>query len=187
MARSTTLPQRKVIEAKGLVLAADGVPTLQVATQLGVSPDRVRRWRARFEREGVEGVGRVAPGRGRKPWLPAGTVAEIVRLTREQRPEDGSTHWSTRTLAARVGVNRETVRRVWRDHGLKPWRAETFKLSNDPRFEEKLVDRPRAKLNSTYGSARATMRSTASLASARWRLTRASRSARWRTLSAWGR
>jgi len=140
MARSTTLPQRKVIEARGLVLAADGVPTLRVAKQLGVSPDRVRRWRARFERDGVAGIARVAPGRGRKPWLPAGTVAEIVRVTLEERPADGSTRWSTRTLAARVGVNRETVRRVWRDHGLKPWRLETFKLSNDPRFEEKLVD-----------------------------------------------
>jgi transposase len=140
MARSTTLPQRKVIEARGLVLAADGVPTLRVATELGVSPDRVRRWRARFERDGVEGVARVAPGRGRKPWLPTGTVAEIVRVTLEERPADGSTHWSTRTLAARIGVNRETVRRVWRDHGLKPWRVETFKLSNDPRFEQKLVD-----------------------------------------------
>jgi transposase len=140
MARSVTLPQRKVIEAQGLVLAADGVPTLRVAKRLGVSPDRVRRWRARFEREGVLGVGRIASGRGRKPWLAAGTVAEIVRVTREERPADGSTHWSTRTLAARLGVNRETVRQVWRDNGLKPWRVETFKLSNDPHFEEKLVD-----------------------------------------------
>ena len=140
MARSTSLPARAVIEARGLVLAADGVPTLRVAKQLGVSPGRVRRWRARFEAEGVAGVGRIAPGRGRKPWLPAGTVAEIVRVTREQRPEDGSTHWSTRTLARRIGVNRETVRRVWRDHGLKPWRVERFKLSIDFDFERKLVD-----------------------------------------------
>jgi len=140
MARSTSLPERQVVQARGLVLAADGLPTLRVAERLGVSPDRVRRWRARFEQQGLGGVGQIAPGRGRKPWLPQGTVAEIVRLTREERPDDGSTHWSTRSLAARVGVNRETVRRVWRDHGLKPWRVETFKLSNDPRFEEKLVD-----------------------------------------------
>ena len=140
MARSTSLPEREVIQARGLVLASQGVPTLRVAKRLGVSPDRVRRWRARFEADGLEGVGRIAPGRGRKPWLPAGTVAEIVRVTREERPADGSTHWSTRTLARRIGVNRETVRRVWRDHGLKPWRVETFKLSNDPDFERKLVD-----------------------------------------------
>ena len=129
-----------MIEARGLLLAADGVSTRRIAIDLGVSPDRVRRWRARFDEQGVAGVGRIAPGRGRKPSLPAGTVAEIVRLTLEERPADGSTQWSTRTLAARVGVHRETVRQVWLDHGLRPWRMETFKLSNDPQFEAKLVD-----------------------------------------------
>jgi transposase len=116
------------------------VPTLRVAKPLGVSPDRVRRWRARFDEQSLEGVGRIAPNRGRKPWLPAGTVAEIMRVTREERPDDGSTHWSTRALARRIGVNRETVRRVWADHGIKPWRVKTFKLSNDPDCERKLVD-----------------------------------------------
>jgi len=140
MARSGSLPERKVIAARGLVMAADGVATIEVARRLGVSPDRVRRWRARFEAERVAGVGAVAPGRGRKPSLPEGTVAEIVRLTLTERPDDGSTHWSTRSLAAAVGVSRETVREVWRDHGLRPWRAGTFKLSNDPDFERKLVD-----------------------------------------------
>jgi transposase len=140
MARSESLPARKVIQARGLVMAARGIPTIRVADALGVSPDRVRRWRARFESEGVEGVGRVASGRGRKPILAEGTVEEIVRITRTERPDDGSTHWSTRSLAAVVGVSRETVRQVWADHDLRPWRFETFKLSNDPAFEEKLVD-----------------------------------------------
>ena len=140
MSRSTSLPERSVTAAKGLVLATEGVATIEVARRLGVSPDRVRRWRSRFGTERLAGVGRIAPGRGRKPSLPEGTVAEIVRMTLEERPEDGSTHWSTRTLAAVVGVSRETVRQVWADHGLRPWRADTFTLSNDPRFEEKLVD-----------------------------------------------
>ena len=140
MSRSSTLPQRQVIAAQGLMFAADGVATIEVARRLEVSPDRVRRWRSGFEAQGVAGVGQVGPGRGRKPSLPEGTVAEIVRLTLEERPDDGATHWSTRTLAPVVGVSRETVRRVWANHGLRPWRAETFKLSNDPRFEEKLVD-----------------------------------------------
>ena len=140
MARSTTLPQRQVICARGLVMAADGVATIEVARRLQVSPDRVRRWRRRFEGERLAGVGRVAAGRGRKPWLPEGTAAEIVRLTCSERPDDGSTHWSTRSLAKVVGVSAETVRRVWREHGLQPWRTQTFKLSRDPRFEEKLVD-----------------------------------------------
>jgi transposase len=140
ISRSTSLPERQVIAAKGLMLAADGVATIEVARRLRVSPDRVRRWRARFASQGIAGIGQVGPGRGRKPSLPDGKIAEIVRTTLEERPDDGATHWSTRSLAAALGVSRETVRRVWRDHGLRPWRAETFKLSNDPRFEEKLVD-----------------------------------------------
>jgi transcriptional regulator with XRE-family HTH domain len=140
MSRSSSLPERQVIAARGLMLAADGVATIEVARRLGVSPDRVRRWRARFACEGIAGIGRIAPGRGRKPSLPEGTVAEIVRTTLEERPDDGANHWSTRSLAETVGVSRETVRRVWRDHGLRPWRARIFKLSGDPRFEEKLVD-----------------------------------------------
>ena len=140
IARSPSRAQREVIEARGLVMAADGVATLQVATRLEVSPDRVRRWRARFEVEGVDGIGRVAPGRGRKPFLPEGIVAEIVRVTREERPDDGSTHWTSRSLASSLGVSKDTVWRTWRAHGLAPRRFETFKLSNDPAFEEKLVD-----------------------------------------------
>src|SRR6266508_985398 len=133
MARSTSLPHRQVTQAKALLLAADGVATNEVARRCGTSAESVRAWRRRFEREGVEGV-------GRKSWLPAGTVAEVVRVTREESPDDTSTHWTTRSLAARLGIGKDTVARVWRDHHLKPWRVETFKLSNDPRFEEKLVD-----------------------------------------------
>jgi transposase len=140
MARSTSLPLRKVVQAKALVLAADGVATNEVARRCQTTSESVRAWRRRFEREGVEGVGRVAPGRGRKPWLPEGTVAEVVRVTREERPDDDATHWTTRTLAERFGIGKDTVARVWRDHGLKPWRVEHFKVSDDPRFEEKLTD-----------------------------------------------
>ena len=96
---------------------------------------------------GLGSLSRVSRGWGRSPKavaasssLPAGTVEEVLRLTREERPADGSTHWSTRTLAARVGIGKDSVARIWADHGLKPWRVETFKISNDPRFEDKLVD-----------------------------------------------
>ena len=64
----------------------------------------------------------------------------MLRFTHEERPADGSTHWSTRTLAARVGIGKDAVAQIWSDHNLKPWKVETFKISNDPRFEEKLVD-----------------------------------------------
>jgi transposase len=140
MARSSSLPHRQVVQARALLLAAAGVPTNEVARCCSTTDTSVRAWRRRFEVEGVDGVGRVAPGRGRRSWLPEGTVAEIVRVTREEIPEDTSTHWTTRTLAEFLGVGKDTVARVWRDHGLKPWRVDTFKVSNDRRFEEKLVD-----------------------------------------------
>jgi transposase len=140
MARSSSLPHRKVTQAKALLLAADGVATNEVARRCATSAESVRAWRRRFESEGVEGVGRIAPGRGRKSWLPEGTVAEVVRVTREETPDDTSTHWTTRSLAERFGIGKDTVARIWRDHRLKPWRVEAFKVSTDARFEEKLVD-----------------------------------------------
>jgi transposase len=82
----------------------------------------------------------IAEGRGRKSWLPEGTVAEVVRVTLAESPADTSTHWSTRTLAEHLGIGKDSVARIWRDHNLKPWRTEVFKLSEDPDFEAKLVD-----------------------------------------------
>jgi transposase len=140
MARSSSLPHRQVVQARALLLAADGVATNEVARQCGTTSDSVRAWRRRFEAEGPDGIGRIAPGRGRKPWLAEGTAAEVVHLTCTTVPDDDSTQWSTRTLAERVGVGKDTVARIWRAHGLRPWRRDTFKLSNDPAFTEKLVD-----------------------------------------------
>jgi transposase len=140
MARSTVLPHRVVVQARGLLLAADGEANEQIARACEVDSDTVRRWRARFAERGVAGIGKIAKGRGRKSSLPPGTVAEVLRLTREQRPADGTTHWTTRSLAARVGVGKDTVAKIWADHGLKPWQVTTFKISSDPLFEEKLVD-----------------------------------------------
>ena len=134
------MPHRTVVQAKGLLLAADGVANQEIAHRCKVDSDTVRRWRTRFADKGVGGVGVIAKGRGRKPSIPAGTVEEVVRLTHQELPADGSTHWSTRSMAARVGIGKDAVARIWADHGLKPWKVDTFKISNDPRFEEKLVD-----------------------------------------------
>ncbi len=123
-----------------LLLAADGVATNEVARRCGTTDDSVRAWRRRFEQAGVEGVGRIAPGRGRKSWLPPGTVAAVVHDTLHAALEDGSTHWTTRLMAERHGIGKDTVARIWRDHQLKPWKVDTFKVSTDPDFEEKLVD-----------------------------------------------
>jgi transposase len=140
MSSSSVLPYRRVMQAKALLWASDGVANEEIARRCEVDSDTVRRWRKRFTEKGTAGVGVIAKGRGRKPSLPPGTVTEVLRLTLHERPEDGSTHWSTRTLAARLGIGKDTVAKIWADHNLKPWKVETFKISNDPRFEEKLLD-----------------------------------------------
>jgi transposase len=139
-ARSTALPHRKVIQARALLMAADGVGTNEVARRCQTTNDSVRSWRRRFETEGVEGIGKIAKGRGRKSWLPDGTVAAVVHDTLHALPDDGSTHWTTRLMAERFDIGKDTVARIWKNHRLKPWKTETFKISNDPHFEEKLVD-----------------------------------------------
>ncbi len=140
MARSHTLPHRQVRQARALLLAGDGVGNAEIARRSEASPMTVRRWRTRFAVEGVAGVGRIRPGRGRPPEIPDETVEAIVHDTLHTRPDDGSTHWSTRTMADRFGVGKDTVARIWRARNIKPWMVDTFKLSADPRFEEKLVD-----------------------------------------------
>ncbi len=140
MASSTSLPHRQVVQAKGLLWAGDGVANQEIARRCEVSPDAVRRWRTRFAELGVGGVGKIAKGRGRKSPLTEGTVAEIVRVTLKDKPTDGGTHWTTRLLAARFGLGKDTIAKVWADHNLKPWKVATFKVSNDPDFEAKLVD-----------------------------------------------
>ncbi len=140
MARSDSLPHRRVRQARALLWAAGGVSNGEIARRCGATTATVRRWRARFAAAGVGGVGVIAPGRGRKPGIAPEVVAAIVSDTLGVRPGDGSTHWTTRTMAARHGVGKDSVARLWRARGLRPWRAETFKLSNDARFEEKLTD-----------------------------------------------
>ena len=139
LARSQTAPHRQVQRAEALLLAADGVANTRIAEQVGVKPSTVRAWRARFAEEGLAKLGKVRAGRGRKSTIPQATIDEIVELTRNSTPA-GQTHWSCRTMAARVGVSPATVQRVWAARGLKPHLVKTFKLSNDPRFEEKLID-----------------------------------------------
>lgn len=140
MACSSSLPHRTVVQAQALLLAADGVANEQIARDCHTTPDTVRRWRAKFEAGGVEAVGSIAPGRGRKPEIDQATVDAIVHDTLHSVPDDGATAWSTRTLGERHGVGKDSVARIWRARNLRPWRTETFKLSNDPDFEAKLVD-----------------------------------------------
>ena len=140
IARSSSQPHRAVRQARALLLAGEGLANEEIARRSGVSSNTVRAWRDRFMERGVDGIGVIDPGRGRRSWLPEGTVAEVVRLTMTETPADTSTHWTTRTLAERLGIGKDTVARIWRDHNLKPWKLETFKVSTDPDFEAKLVD-----------------------------------------------
>src|SRR3974390_3149090 len=141
MARSSSLSHRTVLQAKALLLAADGGSGYEAARRVGVASNAVRAWRRRFETEGVAGVGRIAEGRGPKPSAAtAEAEAAVGHDTLHVGPDDGSTHWTTRSMAARHGIGKDTVARVWRKHGLKPWRVDTFKVSHDPDFEAKLVD-----------------------------------------------
>ena len=137
--RSRTAPHQQVLQAKVLLQAADGIANAVIAEEVGVTAFTVRAWRKRFSEHGLAGLGMVREGRGRKPSISEETIAEIVRLTTTTTPQ-GHTHWSCRTMAAQVGVSSATVQRIWSDLGLQPHRIETFKVSTDPRFEEKLID-----------------------------------------------
>ncbi|MDQ3587097.1 MAG: IS630 family transposase [Actinomycetota bacterium] len=139
LSRSGVAAHRDVQRARALLLAADGVANTHVAAAVGVSPTSVRSWRERFSEDGLTAFGVVRAGRGRKPSIGPEKVAEIVRATLEERPA-GETHWSCRSMAKAQGVSPATVQRIWSARGLRPHLVKTFKLSNDKRFEEKLVD-----------------------------------------------
>jgi transposase len=144
--RLRILSKRKRIEARLqtrariILLAADGMSDKSIAEKLDTDRRIAARWRARFLADGVDGLLHDAnrPGRPRTART-ADNVKEIVRVTLEETPV-GATHWSTRTLAAHLGASASAVARIWRAHGLKPHRVQSFKLSNDPRFKEKLED-----------------------------------------------
>ena len=139
LSRSQTAAHRDVQRAKALLMACDGFATTRIAKEIGVSPATVTRWREGFEREGLKASVTVRPGRGRKPSIGPEKVAQIVHTTLHETPT-GETHWSCRSMAQAHGVSHATVQKIWAARGIKPHRVETFKLSKDPRSEEKLAD-----------------------------------------------
>ena len=139
VARSSTAAHREVVRARVLLDACEGVANTVIADRHGVTAVTVRAWRTSFAEQGLTGWGKVRPGRGRKPTVSEEKVAEIVELTTKSTPP-GQTHWSCRTRAERVGVSKDTVQRIWSELGLQPHRVDTFKVSNDPQFTEKLID-----------------------------------------------
>jgi transposase len=121
------------------LLAAAGEANTRIAEQVGVTVVTVRAWRARFIEGGLADLGVIRLGRGPKPSIPAKKIEAIVHATLHEKPL-GETHWSCRSMAKAQGVSPATVQRIWSARELKPHRVKTFELSNDKRFEEKLVD-----------------------------------------------
>jgi len=136
--RSRTLAARLVERAQIILMAAAGKPHVEIAEALAITRQTVGRWRGRFAARGRDGL-EDAPRSGRPRTILPAQIDQIVAKTTRETPA-AATHWSTRTLAAGTGVSPSTVGRIWRAHGLKPHLVKNFKLSNDPRFAEKLED-----------------------------------------------
>lgn len=138
-ARGRSIPARLVERARIVLLAAEGLQDAQIAGQLPLSRQKAARWRKRFLALGLAGLEKEAPRPGRPATITPSQVQAVVARTTQTRPGN-ATHWSTRTMAKAEGISEASVRRIWKAHGLKPHRVESFKLSNDPRFAEKLED-----------------------------------------------
>ena len=137
--RAKTSPQRTVLRARICLLAADGLANNAIAARLSTSRPTVIQWRKRFKQHGPMGLSEDAPHGHSPQALPADRVKAIVEATLHTTPPD-ATHWSVRSMAKVQGVSKSTVQRIWDAHGLQPHRVETFKLSKDKRFVEKLTD-----------------------------------------------
>ena len=136
LSRSGRTSVRLAQRARIVLLAADGMLNKDIAQELGIGRVQVARWRERYLQAGIEGIERDLP-RGAPPVKV--DVAELVRLTTQTKPE-AATQWSTRKLAAELGVAPSTVLRHWQANGLKPHVVRGFKVSRDPMFVEKLED-----------------------------------------------
>ena len=130
---------RHAERAKMILLAADGVENVEIGRRLGVSRVTVATWRNRFAASRLEGIAKDLPRSGRRPTLLQREASRIVEATLHEKPP-AATHWSTRTLAAHLGLDKSLVARVWKIHDLKPHLVRTFKASNDPKFVEKTID-----------------------------------------------
>ncbi len=137
--RGRSTPHRLVLRSKIVLIASEGKQNKQIAEELHAHKDIVTKWRNRFAKIGIQGIIRDAPRPGRKRSISQKTVDRIINTTLHTKPE-GATHWSTRTLAEKLGVSHSAVHRVWKAHKIQPHRERGFKLSKDPKFNEKVRD-----------------------------------------------
>jgi len=137
-ARRPKSAQALALRSRIVLACADGVDNKSVAARLGCTPGTVGKWRSRFVADRLDGLCD-EPRPGRPPLISIAQVEDVVVATVEQTPKN-ATHWSRASMAARSGLSPSTVGRIWRKFELKPHRAETFKLSSDPLFVEKVFD-----------------------------------------------
>lgn len=138
LSRRTTIDFRTGQRARIILLSAEGLQDDDVAERLSCGVSTVRKWRKQWFAEGLEGLSD-APRSGRPRSVDDEKVEEVIKLTLETTPK-GETHWSTRSMARRAGISRCSINRIWRAFGLKPHRSETFQLSTDPFFVDKVRD-----------------------------------------------
>lgn len=132
-------PQQVALRCRIVLAAAAGQSDVAIAEQLSVNRKTVILWRSRFAEQRLDGLWEIAPGRGRKATYDIDKIAAVVEATLQTKPE-GMTHWSCRMMAKSQGLSKSTVNYIWQAHNLKPHRVETFKLSRDPKFLEKMTD-----------------------------------------------
>ncbi len=138
-ARGRSVPVRVALRSRIVLLAAEGLQNLQIGAELNISVRMAALWRKRFLALGIKGLLKDAPRPGRTPSIVASTVEQVISKTTQTTPAN-ATHWSTRAMAREAGISEASVRRIWRAHGLKPHRVESFKISRDPEFAAKLED-----------------------------------------------
>src|SRR3990167_1172106 len=132
-------PLRMTQRAQIICMAAEGVLSQDIARELQTSRPTVQLWRQRFLSLRLAGLEKDAPRPGRFPRITQHKINAVVEATLHTAPAD-ATHWSTRTMAKAQGLSEASVRRIWHRHNLKPHLVETFKLSQDKKFIEKLHD-----------------------------------------------
>jgi transposase len=138
LARKRNAPAREVVRAKMILLAAQGCGNAEIARRTAVCAPTVSYWRRRFVQRGLLGLSEL-PRSGAPRRIADETVERVVRTTLESTPT-GATHWSTRRLAARLGLSHQSIARIWHAFGLQPHRTEVFNLSRDPHFVAKVRD-----------------------------------------------
>jgi transposase len=138
LVRGPTTPQSRALRARVILESASGLSNQEVAARVGVNDTTVSKWRSRFIRYGTQGLVD-APRSGAPRTVTDEDVELVIRKTLDELPR-GATHWSTRSMAAATGMSRPTIHRIWRAFGLRPHRTETFKLSTDPYFVDKVRD-----------------------------------------------